>query len=38
MQDDERKVLDSGCDFYVAKPFNIGDLLQLVKRLIDENF
>jgi len=37
MQDDERKVLDSGCDFYVAKPFNIGELLELVKRLIGEN-
>ena len=37
MQDDERKVLDSGCNFYVAKPFNIGELLELVKRLIGEN-
>ena len=27
MQGDERKVLDSGCDFYVAKPFNVAEFL-----------
>jgi two-component system cell cycle response regulator DivK len=37
MQGDNRKVLDSGCDFYIAKPFNIGELLELVKRFIGEN-
>jgi two-component system cell cycle response regulator DivK len=34
MQGDDRKVLDSGCDFYVAKPFNVGELLELVKSLL----
>jgi len=35
MQGDERKVLDSGCDFYVAKPFNVAEFLELVKEFTD---
>ena len=32
MHGDRRKALDSGCDDYVAKPFRIQDLLDLVAR------
>jgi two-component system cell cycle response regulator DivK len=35
MQGDERKVLDSGCDFYVAKPFNVAEFLELVEKFTD---
>jgi two-component system cell cycle response regulator DivK len=35
MQGDERKALDSGCDFYVAKPFNVAELLELVGKFTD---
>ena len=37
MPGDERKVLESGCDFYVAKPLKIIELLELVKRIIGAN-
>jgi two-component system cell cycle response regulator DivK len=37
MPGDQRKVLDSGCDFYVAKPLKIIELLELVKRIIGGN-
>ena len=37
MSGDERKVLDSGCDFYLAKPLKIIDLLELVKRIFGGN-
>jgi two-component system cell cycle response regulator DivK len=32
MSGDRGKILDSGCDNYVAKPFNIHELLELVER------
>ena len=35
MQGDERKVLDSGCDFYVAKPINVAEFLELVEKFTD---
>ena len=37
MPGDKRKVLESGCDFYVAKPLNIVELLELVNGIIGEN-
>jgi len=30
MQGDETKVLASGCDVYVAKPFNIAELINMI--------
>ena len=32
MAGDQAKILASGCDFYIAKPFNVTELLQLVER------
>ena len=37
MPGDKRKVLESGCDFYVAKPLNIVELLELVNGIIGGN-
>ena len=30
MPGDRAKILDSGCDDYIAKPFNVGELLAVV--------
>jgi two-component system, cell cycle response regulator DivK len=35
MSGDREKFLDSGCDDYIAKPFNLRALLALVERHID---
>ena len=35
MSGDREKFLDSGCDDYIAKPFNLQALLALVERQID---
>jgi two-component system, cell cycle response regulator DivK len=35
MSGDRQKFLDSGCDDYIAKPFNLQALLALVERHID---
>jgi DNA-binding response OmpR family regulator len=35
MLGDRQKFLDSGCDDYIAKPFNLQALLALVERHID---
>ena len=32
MQGDRKKILDSGCDDYISKPYNIHTLLALVDR------
>ena len=37
MSGDEAKVLASGCDAYVSKPFNIVEFLKLVERWTTEN-
>ena len=34
MRGDERKVLDSGCDYYIAKPFKLEELLEAVETFI----
>ncbi len=34
MSGDEAKILASGCDDYVAKPFNVVDFLKLVERYV----
>jgi two-component system cell cycle response regulator DivK len=36
MSGDRGKILDSGCDDYVPKPFNIHELLALVERYTKE--
>jgi two-component system cell cycle response regulator DivK len=36
MSGDRERILDSGCDDYVAKPFNIHQLLALVERYTRE--
>jgi len=36
MSGDRGKILDSGCDDYVAKPYNIHELLALVERYTRE--
>ena len=37
MSGDEAKVLASGCDAYVSKPFNVVEFLRLVERWATEN-
>jgi|HubBroStandDraft_6_1064221.scaffolds.fasta_scaffold324553_1 two-component system cell cycle response regulator DivK len=37
MREDKRKILDSGCDFYVAKPFRLGELLEAVEMFIAQH-
>lgn len=38
MSGDEAKILESGCDAYVAKPFNVAEFLKLVEHLaVTEN-
>ena len=37
MSGDEAKVLASGCDAYVSKPFNVVEFLRLVERWTTEN-
>ena len=37
MSGDEAKVLASGCDAYVSKPFNVVEFLKLVERWTTEN-
>ena len=32
MSGDEAKIIASGCDAYIAKPFNLVELLNLIKR------
>src|SRR6266704_430341 len=36
MQGDRERILHSGCDDYISKPFNIHDLLAIVGRYTDE--
>jgi len=36
MPGDRTKVLDSGCDDYISKPFNIREFLALVERYTDK--
>ena len=36
MPGDRQKILESGCDYYVSKPFNLHNLLALVERYTDE--
>jgi two-component system cell cycle response regulator DivK len=37
MSGDEAKILASGCDAYVSKPFNLIEFLKLVERWTTEN-
>jgi two-component system cell cycle response regulator DivK len=37
MSGDEAKILASGCDAYVSKPFNVVEFLKLVERWTTEN-
>ena len=37
MSGDEAKILASGCDTYVSKPFNVVEFLKLVERWTTEN-
>jgi two-component system cell cycle response regulator DivK len=37
MASDETKILASGCDAYVSKPFNLVEFLRLVERWTTEN-
>jgi two-component system cell cycle response regulator DivK len=32
MSGDEKKILASGCDAYISKPFRVAELLTLVER------
>jgi len=32
MSGDREKILESGCDDYISKPFNVLDVLALVER------
>ena len=36
MPGDETKILESGCDAYVSKPFNVAEFLKLVDRWATE--
>ncbi|HMR98726.1 MAG TPA: response regulator [Anaerolineales bacterium] len=36
MKGDHQRILDSGCNFYIAKPINIQELLDKVEGLISE--
>lgn len=36
MKGDHQRILDSGCNFYIAKPINIRELLDKVEGLISE--
>ena len=35
MREDEKKILDGGCDAYIAKPISISPFLETVKRLLE---
>ena len=37
MSGDDAKILASGCDAYVSKPFNVAEFLKLVERWTTEN-
>lgn len=37
MREDERKILDGGCDFYVTKPFIPSQFVKTVARLLDRD-
>jgi CheY-like chemotaxis protein len=37
MREDERKILDGGCDFYVAKPFVPSQFVKTVARVLDRD-
>jgi CheY-like chemotaxis protein len=37
MSDDRSKALEAGCDDYLAKPIRSKDLLDTVKKYLDEN-
>ena len=37
MSGDEAKILASGCDAYIAKPFNIQSLFNMIERYIIDN-
>src|SRR6266851_7681754 len=36
MPGDRTMILDSGCDAYISKPFNIHDFLEVVERHVDK--
>lgn len=37
MKDDEEKILQSGCEAYIAKPISIGPFLEVVNRFLNTN-
>jgi two-component system cell cycle response regulator DivK len=37
MREDERKILNGGCDFYVAKPFIPSQFVKTVARVLDRD-
>ncbi len=37
MKGDEEKLLDAGCDGYIAKPIDIHNLIQIVKKHLKKN-
>jgi len=37
MSGDRETILDSGCDDYISKPFNVREFLALVKRRLDKS-
>jgi two-component system cell cycle response regulator DivK len=36
MREDERKILNAGCDRYVAKPFIPSEFVEMVARFLDQ--
>jgi len=35
MKGDQEKVMDAGCDAYIAKPIDIGNMVQMVGKLLE---
>jgi len=36
MKDDERKILDAGCEAYISKPIQIGMFLETINRFLQD--
>jgi CheY-like chemotaxis protein len=35
MKEDRKRALKGGCDFYITKPFNINEFMEVVKQILE---